>query len=455
MTRRAPLIPPGAVSGSAGGTIWIGIDDTDSPEGGCTTWVLSELLRESRIAGIDLVGEPRLVRLNPNIPWKTRGNAALAARFGSGRGARRRIGEIDGRPIWAFAESRAPDPDLVRRWIDHAWSCVRQVARSESPGTDPALVAVDHRLPADLYWNAVRDVVRPQDVRTALEREGALVRTSGSERGIVGASAAIAWPGTRRTWELIAYREPQRIGRPRVVDPTSVRSAQASHPGLFLCHDPRTRRMLVAPHTPCPILFGLRARRPEAALRARHSVRSEPVDRWVLFRTNQGTGDHLGRWTVEEIRPYRSAIVPGTVVAAPELLEGGHVRFPIEAAGGAVLRCVAFEPTKTLPRVARTLAVGDRVLVWGSRGLAPGLRLEGLALVRLSPARFSPRPPRCPSCRRTTDSLGFRRGYRCPGCRRRWPPEAATLRPRPTSYPVGVYHPTPSARRHLAVLGPE
>ncbi|MGI0156048.1 MAG: hypothetical protein ACREDE_07970, partial [Thermoplasmata archaeon] len=65
------------------------------------------------------------------------------------------------------------------------------------------------------------------------------------------------------------------------------------------------------------------------------------------------------------------------------------------------------------------------------------------------------RPPACSLCRRSTDSLGHLRGYRCPTCHRRWPPEAASVAKVPGELAVGVYHPTPSARRHLAPRGPE
>ena len=47
----------------------IGIDDTDSIHGGCTTWVATEVIKE--LSEFDLIGHPRLVRLNPNVPWKT------------------------------------------------------------------------------------------------------------------------------------------------------------------------------------------------------------------------------------------------------------------------------------------------------------------------------------------------------------------------------------------------
>ena len=52
--------------------IYVGIDDTDSLDGGCTTWLVTEIIAE--LSDFDLVAPPRLVRLNPNVPWKTSQN---------------------------------------------------------------------------------------------------------------------------------------------------------------------------------------------------------------------------------------------------------------------------------------------------------------------------------------------------------------------------------------------
>jgi tRNA(Ile2)-agmatinylcytidine synthase len=435
--------------------IWIGIDDTDSPRGGCTTWVLTELLALARDEGVDLIGEPRLVRLNPNIPWKTRGNAALAARFGRGRGRRRRIGVANGRPLWSFPTGGPLPAAQEQEFIGRAWACVLAGSRRGEPRTDPALVAVPRKLPARLYYRAVREIVPVEATRRYLTSVGAVVHAEGDGRGLVGASAAVAWPGRRVTWELIAYRPVAREGARRRVDVDSVRAAAQHHPGLFLCLDPRTRRLLVTPHTPCPILFGLRGVRRGSPLDARREVRSEPVDRWVLFRTNQATGDHLVRRVAREIVAYQSGRLEGTVASLPRVVRGGHVRLRLVDPEGTAIDTIAFEPTKTLPRIAQRLTPGDRVEVWGSRGEDPVLKMEGLRVLALVP-RWSPtRPPLCPDCHRTTRSLGTARGYRCPRCRRRLPPEAARRERRPTPIALGVYHPTPSARRHLAPLGPE
>lgn len=435
--------------------MWVGVDDTDSPRGGCTTFVLTELLRVARSAGLDLLGEPRLVRLNPNIPWKTRGNAALAARFGRGRGPRRRVGWVGARPLYGYARGEPPSEAATSEFAARAWAAVTAASSLGDARVDPALVITRRRLPASLYWRTVREVVPVSEVERLLRSAGALVRTHGSRRGVVGASAAIAWPGRRATWELLAYRRAGNLGRPRRVDPGSVLRAQEEFPDLFLCADGRTRRILVSPHTACPILFGLRSTRRAALGPARSRIRSEAVDRWVIFRTNQGSGDHVTDRSVAELGPYGSGRVRGTVLEGPHTGPGGHVRLVVRDAGGDPLDCLVFEPTKTLPPVARSLRPGDRVEVWGGRGADRALRVEGLRVLSVVPRPPSLRPPVCPSCDRPAHSLGTGRGYRCEVCRRRFPPEAARRGPGAPAPRRGTYHPTPSARRHLAFRGPE
>mgnify|MGYP000906271590 CR=1 FL=1 len=63
--------------------IHLGIDDTDSNEGMCTTYLTTLILEELMKKNIIMTDYPNLIRLNPNIPWKTRGNASLCLRFKS------------------------------------------------------------------------------------------------------------------------------------------------------------------------------------------------------------------------------------------------------------------------------------------------------------------------------------------------------------------------------------
>ena len=61
--------------------VHLGIDDTDSYDGMCTTFLstlIVDLLIKHSVRFLDF---PKLIRLNPNIPYKTRGNGAVSISF--------------------------------------------------------------------------------------------------------------------------------------------------------------------------------------------------------------------------------------------------------------------------------------------------------------------------------------------------------------------------------------
>ena len=62
-------------------TVHIGFDDTDSLSGGCTTYLAARIIEKITRVGAKFIDFPYLVRLNPNIPYRTRGNAAIALHF--------------------------------------------------------------------------------------------------------------------------------------------------------------------------------------------------------------------------------------------------------------------------------------------------------------------------------------------------------------------------------------
>jgi tRNA(Ile2)-agmatinylcytidine synthase len=158
---------------------------------------------------------------------------------------------------------------------------------------------------------------------------------------------------------------------------------------------------------------------------------------------------------VAELAPYGSSVLVGVVDSPVVVGPGGHARFTFRETEGGLLPCVAFEPTKTLPKIAARLLPGDRIRVWGGRAEDAALRLEGIEVLRTVARGGSGANPACPQCGHGMQSLGRGRGFRCPIDHHRLPPEA---RPRAKSGPPperGCYHPTPSARRHLHPRAPE
>ena len=428
----------------------VGFDDTDSPRGLCTTFLATEVISE--FSDFDMIGYPALVRLNPNIPWKTRGNGALSIRFGKGAGRPFRVGSTGRGRILAFPRAGWCNVDLGNMLERLDRVVVANSAQGEK-ATNPAVFVSLERPPERLYWNAVRELVRPRDVIDVL-RDGKdgrwLWRTHRGPRGIVGATAAAAWRGRRRTFEILAYRQRRRWGTPRNVGWESVLSMDRAFPSTFNNIDERNRHLVIAPHSPCPVLFGIRATAPGELWPAASTVRAgERTDRMLVFRSNQGTDDHLQRLGIGELRPYVSPAVRGTVAAAPFTARGGHVFFRLRDPAGEV-ECAAYEPTKEFRWTVRQLVVGDVVEASGGvHGRPFTLNLEKLRLVR--PAVVGTvQKPRCPACRGAMRSRGRNAGFRCARCRLRAGPETAVEGTVPRQIKRGLYEVPKCARRHLS-----
>jgi tRNA(Ile2)-agmatinylcytidine synthase len=420
--------------------LWIGVDDTDSLRGMCTTFLATEIVRDLT-QDFDLIGYPRLVRLNPNIPWKTRGNGAICLRVGHGRGLATTIGEIGGTKIRSYSRGskEVEASDVVGRIANlvERWSCF------DDPTTNPAFVVLRRPPSAPLYWHAVRRVVTVAEARRAIRGLG-VVRSYKQGRGIVGAAAATAWRPRDRTYEILAYREPGAWGTRRIVEPDSVMAMDRTFLTTFNNYDYDNGRAVITPRSPCPILLGIRGDRPQELEPAMGRIKGERAERWLIFETNQGTDDHVTRGRPRE--RFTTVDFGGLVTAAPRTIAGGHVVFSV---GGDEV--TAYEPSKQFRRVVRLLMPGDEVRVIGAvRGSPKTVNLEKIEIVRLAETTRKVANPRCPDCDGRMKSRGSAAEYRCPRCGRREPRSQEMRAPVVRGLEVGWYEPPVGSRRHLS-----
>ncbi len=413
----------------------IGIDDTDSKKGMCTTYLCAFLMDILRDYGD--VSTPRLVRLNPCIPYKTRGNGAIAFEISTDK------------------------CDKVKEAVK---SCVYAFSELDEVDTNPGVVFIDDETTlsnADIhilkgyYEKAVREVLNKAAADTVISGLGLDSFGLKNKRGIIGALAAAAFVlllGRYQhydfTYELIAYRHKARWGTPRIIDENSVWTADAAtYPLTWDTVDVANRRIVFAPHSPCPVLFGIRGDRVDAIYRAYELIHAEPVERVRLFITNQGTDFHLITPDRNvELSDYHSYIVEGVVESQPVTMVGGHVVFRMMLKDGATtIDCIAYEPTKGFRDIVRQLRVGDEVMVFGSFKQGT-LNLEKIGLISLN--REELRNPRCERCGRSMESAGRRGGYRCKRCgTHRATKEVVTIE---RTIEKGLYEVPPVARRHIA-----
>lgn len=397
--------------------MWIGIDDTDSAAGMCTTYIGAVLVRRLQREGIP-VADARLVRLNPNVIHKTRGNAAVCI-------------EAGGDVATAFRL---------------ACACVEEFAEFDAADTNPGVVATGVQPLPDFYHAALRDFCSIEEAIEVLDSIEALYRGYKNQRGLIGATAAVASEFPDRTYELLAYRKEAAWGSRREIDRESLFCAdEMTYPHTWDTVDREGDVVVSVPGTPDPVLFGIRGESPGWVREARSYIRSEEPACEQVYTTNQGTDAHLMVGTAGTLLEGRSYLLRGTVAALPATGPGGHVSFLLTE-GGAEVRCMAYEPTKGFRKVVRALIPGDVVVAAGSYK-GGSLNLEKLGISRLTDA-VRTRPPICPACDRRMTSAGTGKGYKCRVCGAR--AREPDIERRERSIRPGWYEVPPSARRHLA-----
>ena len=125
----------------------------------------------------------------------------------------------------------------------------------------------------------------------------------------------------------MAYRRKEKYGTPRKVYKESFFEAdRETYPKTWDTVDLTNKVVVCIPHSFDPVLFGIRGENPEIVTKAAGIIRSEPVERFAVYRTNQGTDMHLlPAANIAEIRDMHSYKLEGTVSAAPNTIYGGHV----------------------------------------------------------------------------------------------------------------------------------
>ncbi len=405
----------------------IGLDDTDSKEGMCTTYLAAVLIDELKKFGT-LKEYPLLVRLNPNIIYKTRGNAALAI---------------------PLELNRDEDAEEVKKLVIET---VKSMAVFSDENTNPGVVFIEdstEKMRPELAlfsMRAVQDVLEIHEAKELLERHGISNKGFKNGRGLIGALAAAGFALNglpELTYELIAYRRKEKWGTLREIDENSVWEADAAtHPDTWDNVDYENKRIVFAPHSPDPILFGIRGSSEHAVKKAFSIIKSETAERYVVYKTNQNTDMHLIRAKISEARDDRSYILKGSVSRQPKTIEGGHVFFTL-ANGNACLECAAFEPTKGFRSIVRQLCAGDEVEVYGSVKDRT-LNIEKMKIFALNDHVY--RNPLC--CGKRMKSMGVAQGFRCEKCGTVKKEKVIEMIER--SILPGFYEVPPSARRHLS-----
>ena len=418
----------------------VGIDDTDSLEGGCTTYLASLLVDKLGFSdGIEFEEPtklpknwtdpsiPRLVRLNPNIPYKTRGNAAIS--------------------FWVPEDIADKTRELVFKFISGQ-------AKLDDENTNPGIAFMrDYSklsLLRNLYERAVSEYVTIEEAEKVADKAGVEIYGFNNGRGVIGALAAIgANLQGDATFELISYREKKNHGREREIDAGSVHLMNDElFPTTFHNIDPETKQTLITPKGSDPVYCGIRGETVEAVEKAWKMIKPlEDIERIQVFVSNQATDAHLREKKISQIKPYDCVMAEGLVEGNPWTIEGGHVFFGLSG-GAYTIDCAAYEPTGRLRELVRELVSGDRVRVYGGVGrYKKTINIEKLEVLKLK-EKTRVTVPLC--CNKRMSSAGKGKGYKCKKCGRRVGEEAAVEEEMDREIGAGFYEVPSRARRHLS-----
>lgn len=169
--------------------MFIGIDDTDSPNKYCTTYIATLLIEELKGCGYS-VDMPKLIRMNPMVKYKTRGNGGVA--------------------IHILDELYSKDKEEIK---NITISLVEKYTDFECENTNPGIVFLDEakykenrEKLTNYYKKVLYDIVSVDYAEKFILKVGGEFIKYKLGRGIIGALGAIS-STPPYTYELLAYRK--------------------------------------------------------------------------------------------------------------------------------------------------------------------------------------------------------------------------------------------------------
>ena len=406
----------------------VGIDDTDSPKGMCTTFLSYKIVKFLEDQNIEFIDYPSLIRFNPNIPWKTRGNGAVHLTI------------------------KTKNPKKIKKKITQFVANYSDTKNGANPGLvfyqNESIPESFHKFSNLALWK----LISRKNAKQFVSENKIDSFYLGNGQGLVGAIGAIGYKFADHTFELLSYRKKSQIGKKRIINKDSVRKMQSvTFPDTFNSYDNESNRVLITPHGPDPVFYGIRGETAKSVITASTMVSAnEKLDGYMVFRSNQGTGDHLkNELQIDDLEPFTSGFLVGQVCNKPVTEKGGHVFFSVEAKGKRI-KCGVYKPTK-ITKVAQNLIVGDKIRIGGgirkaSKHHGRVVNVEFLDVLELAKNILLTNPT-CKKCNKKMKSKGNRQGFECIKCGSKLFSKSNLEIPRKLQ--SKLYLPTISAHRHL------
>ena len=408
--------------------IHIGIDDTDSPKGMCTTFLAYKIVKFLEKNKVQFVDYPSLIRFNPNIPWKTRGNGAVRLSI------------------------KTNNPKKIKNKIT---KFVDDYSETKN-GANPGLVFYENEIVTPSFHKfselALWKLISREKAKQFILENKIDSFYLGNGQGLVGAIGAIGYKFSDHTFELLSYRKKSQFGKKRIIAKDSVKNMQSvTFPETFNSYDIESDRALITPHGPDPVFYGIRGENAESVVTASKIVKAnEKLDGYMVFKSNQGTSDHLkNELDVNDLRPYTSGFLVGQVCSNPIMMQGGHVFFSIRV-NDKKIKCGIYKPTK-ITTIAQNLILNDKIRIGGgirkaSKNHERIVNVEFLDVMELA-KDIQVSNPSCKKCSKKMKSKGSKQGFECTKCGNRSYVKSTSEIPRKIQ--CKLYLPVMSAHRHL------
>ena len=405
----------------------IGIDDTDSPDGMCTTYLACHIIARLKKEGIELLDYPRLIRLNPFARFKTRGNGGVSFKISN--------------------DDKAP---LAKEIVLDE---VSRLSMFDCDNTNPGVVFYEGEVTdemVDYAFRAIYEFITIDEAEEFALSQGCEIHKFKKGRGIIGSLAAISLPLEDFTYELLAYRIPENYGTERQIDYESVYEMdKRTFPETFENVDYSQNYIAIEPKTPCPVLYGIRSNTVDALKTAKSIVKvEEPIEDYCIFKTNQHTDMHIQKaQDIKSMKQYGCYEVVGEVKNTPKVIDGGHMFFYIFDESGEI-ECGAYEPTKDFRKIVSKLLPGDIIKVYGGIGEEMTFNIEKFQVIKLNDVKYE--NPIC-ECGKRMTSAGKNKGFKCKKCGKRISNSQKVPVKIDRFLKNSYFYETPvSARRHLS-----
>ena len=375
----------------------IGFDDTDSPKGMCTTFLAYKIVDLLQKQDTEFLDFPRLIRFNPNIPWKTRGNGAVSIKI------------------------KTRNPSKVKNQIKNLVTKYSDIKN----GANPGLVFFENDSIPSEFTNfsnlALWQLINRNNAKKFAKKNNLEFYYQGNGQGLVGAIGAIGYDFHDHTLELLSYRKKPKFGKERKLSVKSVKTMQEkTFPNTFNSFDTKKGRVLITPHGPDPVFYGVRGENVDSLLYATKILKTdEKLDGYMIFKSNQGTGDHLkNELNFETMKPYASGKITGIISNTPKIVKGGHVFFKILSKNHEFW-CAVYKPTG-ITDIASHLIKGDKICVGGgvrkaSKNFPRIINLEFIEIINLEKNLLTSNPC-CKKCNKKMKSKGKTQGFQCVRC---------------------------------------